>query len=100
MHDKFWESHRVLLPEMREKAVNRCCECRFFIYIQGVNEVRSGCLASVEGYKKLLWKAPDKITLREILNLLGEKGLEDILKRGSPDTPACGYFQRKLKVKP
>ena len=27
--NKLWEGHRMILPEMREKAVHTCGECRF-----------------------------------------------------------------------
>lgn len=94
--NKLWKGHRIILPEMREKAVYRCGECRFFVKIQGVYENRWGCVVSIESFRKLWRRVPGKLVLSEVLNLAGKKGLEVILRRGNPEAQACGRFRSKL----
>ncbi|MGD0153141.1 MAG: hypothetical protein ABSC17_05190 [Thermacetogeniaceae bacterium] len=95
--NKLWEGHRIVLPEMREKAVHRCRECRFLVAIVGQEETRSGCVAGIAGFGELQRRVPEQIPLRELLHLAGRNGLQDVLTRGNPDTQACGRFQPRLK---
>lgn len=96
-NNKLWEGHRVLLPEFREKAIGKCRECRYYVLIEGKEEVRSGCIEKFQG----LWSGnpPEKIHVREVLKAAGREGLEEILSRTNPNARACGYFRRRLHRK-
>ena len=52
--NKLWDGHRIVLPEMREKAVHRCRECRFLAVIVGQEETRSGCVAGIASFGGLM----------------------------------------------
>lgn len=83
MHDnKLWEGHRLILPEMREKALTHCRDCRFFAQVQGREEVRRGCLAGVPAYGTL-----------PLLKMAGPAQVAKALERGNPDAQACGLFK-------
>ncbi|NPV91156.1 MAG: hypothetical protein HPY50_10335 [Firmicutes bacterium] len=93
--NKLWGGHRLLLPEMREKAVGFCGECRFLVQIQGREEVRLGCVVSLQRYGSLQRRVPEKLHALELLRLVGREGIEEILKRGRPEAQACGLFQSR-----
>lgn len=98
MYDnKLWEGHRIVLPEMREKAVHRCRECRFLIGIAGQEETRPGCVAGIASFARLQQRVPQQILLRDLLILVGRDGLWDVLSRGNPDAQACGWFHPRLR---
>lgn len=91
--NKLWEGHRLILPEMREKAVSFCGECRFLVQIQGREEARLGCVVSIPQYGTLQKRAPEKMHALEVLRLAGREGMEKILARGRPEAQACGLFK-------
>lgn len=95
-NNKLWEGHRVILPEFREKIICKCQDCRYYISIQGKEEVRQGC---IEKYKELWTRPPEIIPVLVLLELLGEEGLREILNKGNANAHACGYFKRKLAPK-
>jgi len=98
MNNKLWESHRLIVPEMREKAIRKCKECRFLVQIQGKREYRWGCAACIERYATLNCRVPRVIHVTEVLKLAGREGLSRVLERGNPDWQACGLFRsRQLK---
>jgi len=96
MNNKLWESHRLIIPEMREKAIRKCKECYFFVRIQGKNENRWGCAACIEKYATLNYRVPQVIPATEILKLVGREGLYRVLKRANPDGQACSLFRPAL----
>ncbi|MFA5384378.1 MAG: hypothetical protein WC364_06900 [Eubacteriales bacterium] len=101
MHDnKLWEGHRLILPEMREKALTYCRDCRFFVQVQGREEVRRGCLAGVPAYGTLQKRVPPKISYLELLKMAGPAGANKILESGNPDAQSCGLFKHGYKPKP
>lgn len=51
--NKLWESHHLILPEVRKMAINQCGDCRFFVTIQGVTEKRQGCVVNIRKYRTL-----------------------------------------------
>lgn len=95
--NKLWESHRIILPEMREKVARYCRDCRFLVRIQGREEVRWGCVVSVPAYGALQKGVPEIISAGDVLLAVGRAGLEKILARGVPDAPACGLYHPVLK---
>ncbi len=98
MYDnKLWDGHRIVLPEMREKAVGRCRQCRFLVSIDGQQETRLGCVAGIESFARLWRRVPEKIPLRELLDLAGKDGLQEILSRGNADAQVCGRFRPSVK---
>lgn len=101
MHDnKLWEGHRLILPEMREKALMHCRDCRFFAQVQGREEVRRGCLAGLPAYGTLQKRVPSKIGYLDLLKIAGPAGIDKILENGNPDAQACGLFMPRYKPKP
>lgn len=93
--NRLWESHRLILPEMREKAVRRCGDCRFFVKIQGREEIRWGCVASIPDYGTLQKRVPEIIRAVDVLRRAGKDGLEEVLKHSDPDVQACGLSRAK-----
>ncbi len=96
-HNKLWEGHRIVLSEMRDKAVHRCWECRFLVVIEGQSEARLGCIVSIDSFARLHRRVPERIPLREVLGLAGRDGLQEILDRGQPDAQACGLFRPRFQ---
>jgi len=99
LDNKLWESRRIILPEMREKAVRRCRDCRFFVKIQGREEIRWGCVAGIPEYGTLQVKVPEIIPAVEILKKVGKEGLQGALFRGDPEAGACGLYRVRQKPK-
>jgi hypothetical protein len=93
--NKLWDGHRLILSEMREQAVRRCAACRFFVQIRGAQEVRQGCVASVERYRRLWRLVPEEILLAEILAVVGRQGLPELLAHKGTDQ-ACADFRPRL----
>jgi hypothetical protein len=93
--NKLWQGHRIVLPEAREIFVRQCCECRFFVTIQGTRETRPGCVAEVRKYRTLSVRVPPMVHLMEIMKTEGRDGLAKILKKGNPLAQACGLFLPK-----
>ncbi|MDQ0285348.1 hypothetical protein J2Z49_000441 [Desulfofundulus luciae] len=91
--NKLWEGHRIILPEMREKAVHTCRDCCFLVEIQGRWESRPGCVAGIPRYGTLERRVPLKIHALDILKMAGREGLQAVLACGDPDSPACGLFR-------
>jgi hypothetical protein len=71
-NNKLWKGHRVILPEFRERISSKCRDCRYYILIQGKDEVRQGC---IEKYKNLWSRPPEKIPVLVLLKLVGEEGV-------------------------
>jgi hypothetical protein len=95
--NKLWESHRLMLPEMREKAVRYCRDCRFFVLVQGREEQRCGCVVSIPVYGALHRRVPGKIAAEVVLKLAGREGLQRVLAGGNPEDQACGLFRPGIK---
>jgi hypothetical protein len=93
--NKLWAGHRIILPEVRDKAVHRCRECRFFVTIQGLREMQQGCVISIEAFRKRWWRVPKVIPISQLLQTVGKEGLAQITTRGNPDAQACADFQAK-----
>ncbi|MDH7480275.1 MAG: hypothetical protein QHH02_09710 [Syntrophomonadaceae bacterium] len=91
--NRLWEGHRLILPEMREKAVRFCGECRFLVQVQGREEVRLGCVVSIPRYGTLQRRVPEVMRVEEVLHLAGWRGLKEILARGRPEAQACGLYR-------
>ena len=90
--NKLWQSHRIILPEAREVIIRQCCECRFFVTIQGASETRPGCVAEVRKYRMLSVRVPAVVPVIEIMKTEGQDCLVKILKKDNPLAQACGLF--------
>jgi hypothetical protein len=88
-NNKLWESHRMISPEAREMAINRCGDCRFFVTIQGIRETRQGCIVEVRKYRTLSVRVPAMIHVMELMKSEGKEGLTDILQKDNPLAQAC-----------
>ncbi|MHB8919005.1 MAG: hypothetical protein ACYC4H_13345 [Desulfocucumaceae bacterium] len=92
--NKLWEGHRLLLPELREKAVTTCSRCIFLVAVVGREETRTGCVAGIKEYGTLQKRVPREIRAAELIRRVGKDGLEEVIFRGSdPDARACGLFR-------
>lgn len=97
--NKLWESHRIYLPEMREKLVP-CNACVFLVSVIGREETRPGCVVSIPEYASLQRKVPYNIRAIDLMMRVGREGLQEIVTRGAtPDKMACGLFRPKLQGK-
>ncbi len=83
--NKLWESRRLILPEMREKAVKCCRDYRFFVKIRGREEERWGCVVGIPAYGTLKKRVPKVIQAADILKTAGKGGLKKILACSDPD---------------
>ncbi|MGB9804441.1 hypothetical protein [Desulfofundulus sp.] len=100
LDNQLWEGHRIILPEMREKAIRRCTDCRFLVKIQGREEMRWGCVVDLPGYGTLKKAIPDTLHALEVLKIAGNKEvLLKVLSRGNPEAQACGLFLPKCRKK-
>ncbi|BAF59678.1 hypothetical protein PTH_1497 [Pelotomaculum thermopropionicum SI] len=88
-----YESHRLMLPELREKVVHTCSRCKFFITVVGRSEARPGCAALIPQYARTARRVPEKLDAAELLRVLGRDGLERVLAGAAPHRQACGLFQ-------
>ncbi len=98
-NNKLWTSHRIVLPEAREVIINHCCDCRFFVTIQGAREQRQGCVASVRKYRTLSVRVPAVINVMELMRSEGKDGLDRMLEKGNPDAQACGMWLPRQRGK-
>ncbi|KJS64543.1 MAG: hypothetical protein JL50_18465 [Peptococcaceae bacterium BICA1-7] len=92
--NKLWEGHRLMLPELREKAVVTCRLCVFLVEVAGREETRTGCVAGIKEYGTLRKRVPRSIKALELLRRAGKDGLKEVLSRGAdPDSVACGLYR-------
>lgn len=87
-----WQKHRLYLPEMRKRAINRCRHCKFFVQIKGKTEIRHGCVVNIKAYGNLEIRIPSIIPIMDIIKLVGLEGLEQCLKTNNPEMQSCGRF--------
>lgn len=97
-NNKLWRSQRIILPEMREKAINTCQNCCFFTEIQGREEIRWGCVVIIPCFGKLQRRVPRRIHALEILRLVGKERLKKVLNCNNPEAQACGLFLNRYSV--
>jgi hypothetical protein len=90
-----WTKHRMYLPVMREKAIHKCKDCRFFVTIRGRQENRFGCVANIKLYYNRQKRVPREIDIIEIIKRVGLEGLEHSLKFHDPEAQSCGKFLTK-----
>lgn len=93
--NKLWAGHRVILSEMREKAVNTCGECCFLVEIQGREEIRWGCVVGLKKYGNLEKRVPRRIDAREIIKLVGAAGLMKLVEHHHPGAQALWVISGK-----
>jgi hypothetical protein len=94
-----WKSHCIILPAAREMVINRCCDCRFFICIQGVRETRYGCVESIPQYRSLSKRVPNIIFVMDLIKMVGREVLKKILDKGNPGAQACGIWLPRVEPK-
>ncbi|MFZ5634422.1 MAG: hypothetical protein ACOY40_16435 [Bacillota bacterium] len=98
--NKLWEGHRLLIPELREKAVDTCRRCVFLVAVVGREETRPGCVAGIKKYGTLQKRVPREIHAAELIRQAGKDGLEEVISRGAdPGALACGLFRPKTGTK-
>ncbi len=91
-----YQSHRLMLPELREKVVHTCSECGFFVQVAGKTETRPGCAAIIPYYASLAGRVPRELKVLEVLQAVGKNGLEQVLAGAGPHRQACGLFHLKM----
>lgn len=94
-NNTLWEKHRLYLPEMREKAIHRCRDCKFFVLVQGREELRPGCVAGIRAFASYEKPVPGVVPAHEIMRLVGLEGLNQALQGANPEKQSCGRFVLK-----
>jgi len=92
-----YEGHRLMLPEMRDKVVHTCSDCKFLIRIVGRDEVRPGCAAMLPWYASLARRVPAELKALDVLKEVGREGLQRVTEGIAPHRQACGKFQQGTK---
>jgi len=95
--NSLWEGHRIVLPELRERAAKRCADCRFLVKIQGREEARWGCVAGLPEYGAPGKLIPESLHAVEVIRVAGRDGLLRAVSRGDPDAQACGVFLPRFR---
>ncbi|MFA4885366.1 MAG: hypothetical protein WC601_06280 [Desulfotomaculaceae bacterium] len=87
-----YESHRLMLPELRDKVAHTCSQCKYMVTVVGKTEARPGCAALIPQYAGLVRRVPEKLDVIDVLRLVGKEGLERVLTGFEPQRQACGLF--------
>lgn len=98
-NNTLWEKHRLYLPQMREKAIHRCQDCKFFVLVQGREELRPGCVAGIRAYASYERPVPGVVPVQEIMRLVGQEGLRQVLQGAHPEKQSCGRFVLKAAAR-
>ncbi|MCG9967607.1 hypothetical protein L9W92_06005 [Pelotomaculum terephthalicicum JT] len=88
-----YSSHRLFIPESKQKAVNTCGKCRFYIIIIGREEKKMGCAALIPKYFAMKRKIPSEIDIGEFLKEIGKVGLQNAVTCCGEHLNACALFQ-------
>ena len=88
-----YSSHRLYLPQGKERALRTCRECVFFINIAGRTEKRKGCAAMIPKFAGAVKRIPEQVDVVEVLREIGQVGLQECLSCCGEDLSACGFFQ-------
>ncbi len=83
----------MLLPGMRDKAIHRCKDCKFFVAIRGRLETKYGCIVGIKAYANLEKRVPSVIPAMEVIKRIGLEGLDNCLKTNDPEMQSCGKFE-------
>ena len=81
---------------MRDKAIHRCKDCKFFVQIQGIHEKKQACVVNVKAYGKMEKRIPSVIPIMDIIKRVGVEGLEESINC-QPEAQSCGRFRLKPK---
>lgn len=87
-----YESHRLMLPELRDKVAHTGSQCEYMVTVVGKTEARPGCAALIPQYAGLVRRAPGRLDVIDLLRLVGREGLERVLAGFEPQHQACGLF--------
>ena len=87
-----YESHRLMLPELRDKVSHTCSQCKYMVTVVGKTEARPGCAALIPQYAGLVKRVPERMDVIDVLRLVGRGGLERVLAGFEPQRQACGLF--------
>jgi hypothetical protein len=91
-----YEGHRLMLPELRDRVVHTCSECKFLIRIVGRDEVRPGCAALIPQYAGLARRVPGELNVVDVLKEVGSDGLKLVTDGIAPHRQACGQFHPRV----
>ena len=92
--NRLWEKHRFILPGIRDLAIHRCRDCKFFVNIRGREETRKACVVNIKAFGNLDKRIPSVIPIMEIIKRVGIEGLEESIKC-EPEAQSCGCFRLK-----
>ena len=88
-----YTSHRMFVPEAKERSVNTCRNCRFYITIVGREARKKGCAAIIPKYYALERRIPAEIDILLFLREVGKVGLAAAVNCCGEQLNACGLFQ-------
>lgn len=87
----------MMLPELRDRVACTCSQCKFYILVVGKNGAKGGCAAPIPQYACLAKRVPEKLSVADILKLVGKGGLERVLARPGDHHQACSRFHPRGK---
>ena len=92
--NKLWEKNRFILPGIKDLAIHRCRDCKFFVNIQGRKETKKACVVNIKAFGNLEKRVPANIPIVLIIRLVGLEGLAQSVNV-DPDNQCCGRFLQR-----
>ena len=92
--NKLWEKNRFILPGIRDLAIHRCRDCKFFVNIRGREETKKACVVNIKAFGNLEKRVPANIPIVLIIRLVGLEGLDQSVNV-NPDAQCCGRFVQR-----
>ncbi|MGI9862935.1 hypothetical protein SDD30_16275 [Moorella naiadis] len=87
-----YEGHRLMLPELKDRATATCRGCRFCVPIIGREETRLACLATLDIYLTGAKRVPGELKALDFIWLAGRVALLKALEKLRPEGQACGFY--------
>jgi len=87
-----YESHRLILPGIRDRATATCQGCRFCVPIIGQEETRLACLATLDLYLTGERQVPGELQAQDFIWLAGKEALAKAVEKVRPERQACGFY--------
>lgn len=92
-----YSSHRLYLPQGKDRAMQTCRDCVFFICIVGRTEKKKGCGALLPKFAGAVKRIPEEINVVEVLQEIGKAGLQECLSCCGENLTACGFFHPRRR---
>ncbi|AOQ23170.1 hypothetical protein MTAT_17000 [Moorella thermoacetica] len=90
-----YESHRLILPGIRDRATATCQGCRYYALILGREENKPACLATLNLYLTGERRVPVQLRAEDFIWLAGKEILARAVQKARQGSQACGLYCRK-----